>query len=228
EKGRLKVWGESTQGYFCYHIVALQDSLGAIFHLEKCFYQGMILKNLGELNVHTYKGGKISSKVVGATLNPKDQVLIFTRWEQQFFKTFLPSETDRMSLGNHKAQDWQLIKRRCDLVEILPFWRRLGLLVPKIKSVSLPGTASLIHTCHELIIHKKREKIARSLKNLFLAGFEGILSPRLNDHDYQGIVSTSEQSILSGNPFVLLSEGAEIIKSLFVQNNQNELFILPA
>jgi hypothetical protein len=37
---------------------------------------------------------------------------------------------ERLSLGNHKAQDWDLVCRRLDLKEILPTWKRLGELTP--------------------------------------------------------------------------------------------------
>jgi hypothetical protein len=132
-----------------------------------------------------------------------------------------PALTDRLSLGNHKSQDWDLVKRRMDLTEILPAWIKLGQLVEAPENVSFDGIGALLKACQEV----STADIYQRLQNLFLAGFSGILNPRLQDDDYQGF----EIPTISGksSPLFLLTEGAKIIRSLFVEISQNTIFLLP-
>ncbi|MEX1012586.1 MAG: hypothetical protein WD595_06670 [Waddliaceae bacterium] len=115
---------------------------------------------------------------------------------------------ERLSLGVHKAQEWDLVKKRQMMSEILPFWHFLGQVTP-IKPSHREGTAALLD---------------RSLEHLFLAGFEGILSPRLQDTDYQGFDLDMPKA---GDPLILLTEGAKMIKSLFLQEEPEYFHILP-
>ena len=116
---------------------------------------------------------------------------------------------ERLSLGVHKALDWDLVKRRHSMAEILPIWHFLGQVTPE-KPSHREGTAALLD---------------RSLEHLFLAGFEGILSPRLIDTDEQGFdLKQPEDS----DPLVLLTEGARIIRNLFLQEREDVFHILPS
>jgi len=110
-------------------------------------------------------------------------------------------------LGNHKAQDWDLVNRRCDLVEILPFWLRLGQLVPQLNQEGSGGTLSLLD----------------NLSHLYQAGFEGMLSTRLEDADHQGF---NLPEVSGGNPLMLLSEGAKKIRDQFVNFGPDSIEIL--
>ena len=93
----------------------------------------------------------------------------------------------RLSLGSHKKQDWTLVKRRLDMCEILPVWHRLGKMVPEVSEHN-SGSAALIAECEEAIAEKKHDRIVEILERLFLAGFHGIMAPRLVDEDHQGIL----------------------------------------
>lgn len=137
-------------------------------------------------------------------------------------QSHVPALTDRLSLGNHKSQDWEMIKRRGDLTEILPAWLRLGQLTEQPKELAYEGTAALLKICE----NSSKENVYEAFQNLFYAGFEGILSPRLADTQYQGFQLTSAPTQLS--PLILLTEGAKAIRSLFFRSQQNELFILPS
>lgn len=128
---------------------------------------------------------------------------------------FRPKSIERLALGSHKAQDWDLVLRRKDLKEILP---PLFLLAQKIPSVS----SDFLGSYEDLIIPMEKTK-ERDLLSFFLAGFHGILAPRLFDDEYQGIVEKKAQ----GNPFMLFSRGKEWIRSLFFQKRGNKLFFLP-
>lgn len=133
---------------------------------------------------------------------------------------------ERLSLGCHKKQDWTLVMRRFEMAEVFPFWYHLAQLVPPQKPALYVGTASLLPACCEAIVQRDRVHLLKPFQNLLRAGFEGMLSPRLHDTDYQGF----ELKELKGNPTPLahLTEGALLMRSLFFQREENRLLILPA
>ena len=125
---------------------------------------------------------------------------------------------ERLSLGSHKTQDWDLVRRRSDLKEILPVLFCLGQKTPRVASQPLSGTAAL------LTMPEERSKLEKALLALTSAAFKGILVPRLVDDQHQGFVPEGEAK---GDPFFLLTEGAKIIRGLFFQQNERQLFFLP-
>lgn len=126
-------------------------------------------------------------------------------------KVDLPPSTTRFSFGVHKKQDWDLVSRRCEMTEIFPFWVRLSQLIPP---AALPqekgGTLPLL------------EKVEDGL--FFQAGFQGILSPRLNDERHLGI---TDETPIADSPLGLLHKGAEQILRLFFLEEKGEWHILP-
>ena len=96
------------------------------------------------------------------------------------------------------------------MAEVFPFWLRLGTMTPATNFVA-QGTAALL--------------TVDSLQNLFLAGFEGILFPRLQDEGFHGFTLPALNQEMS--PAVLLSEGARLIRSLFFQQEEQRIYILP-
>lgn len=130
---------------------------------------------------------------------------------------YMPPKTDRLSLGNHKKQEWELIHRRGDLTEILPLWHRLGQMIPD--STAKGGSYALLEACHEA----PTLEVCQTLLNLFHAGFSGALAPRLVDTQHQGFNLPDP----SGSPLALLTEGAAFIRSLFVRVEENRIEVLP-
>lgn len=141
----------------------------------------------------------------------------------------IPYPTDRLSLGNHKSQDWDLVTRRLDLTEILPSWLRLAQLTPPQKVLKpYQGTAALLSICEEAIKKGRPENILSALKKLFLAGFTQLLVPCFHDARYQGIVPPIDTERLIGSPLVLLQDGAALIRRLFVDVQPDHVTILPS
>lgn len=135
---------------------------------------------------------------------------------------------ERLSLGSHKKQDWESIVRRGDFKEIFPIWFRLGSLLklPKREGKDL-GMFELLKQCRDAVDSSASEKIIPVFRNLFLAGFSNMLLPRLFDEDFQGILPATAP-LSEASPLYLLSEGAEIIRSLFISvENENKIAILP-
>jgi hypothetical protein len=106
---------------------------------------------------------------------------------------------ERLSLGNHKSQDWDQVQRRSDLKEILPILFCLGQKIPPIPHQPLTGT-------------------------FFKAAFRNLLVPRLIDDQHQGFVSDESAA---GNPFFLIQQGAKMIRELFFRQTERRLAFLP-
>ncbi|MEI8365387.1 MAG: hypothetical protein WCF65_03120 [Parachlamydiaceae bacterium] len=141
-------------------------------------------------------------------------------------EVFSMPEVETLSLGNHKGQDWALIRRRMNMEEILPLWHRLGQLVPSQQHNPQPDETSLFAKLRHTIGSSSPEQILPCFRDIFLAGFEGSLSPRLTDEDHQGICQGP--IIAADSPVDLLVEGAALIRSLFVQHTGTTIALLPA
>ena len=135
---------------------------------------------------------------------------------------------ERLSLGMHKAQDWDLVHRRLDCKEIFPHWFVLASSIPS-KDLSVEnatGNFSLLNVCRKKIEHLEKETVLQAFEHLFLSAFEGVLVPRLTDLGYQGIVP-EPQNAPHGSSLPLLTESGRLIRSLFFQEKDGELSLLP-
>lgn len=225
EKFCLFVWGHSCEGYFRYRIHATAD-----FHwyitMESIPSDGMRWNT--PKNMLWVKKKETSDWILlKEKVFSKDIIAVEPLKEMD---ACIPIKTmSRLSLGNNKTQDWEMVRRRLDLTEILPVWLRLGQTVPFIeKEFSLAeGTTQLLLDCQNFITHRKKELISPTFLKLFNAGFQSILSPRLEDSDYQGLGLTPVSSE-NLSPLILLSCGADLIRSLFLFTNEEKTEILPA
>lgn len=135
------------------------------------------------------------------------------------------SPFERLSLGSQKAQDWELIQKRCNMNEIFPLWMRLGQLTPK-TATARAGTATLLNHCESVIKQRECTSVLGAFEQVFMAGFEGGLSPTLFDERYQGFdyPSVRDEQV---SPLTLLTEGAELIRALFIQEGSDFIEFLP-
>jgi hypothetical protein len=125
---------------------------------------------------------------------------------------------ERLSLGNHKAQDWDLVQKRSDLREFLPVLFCLGQKIPFIPPQKLCGTARLLE------LPSDRKDLEAALEAFFKAAFTKILTPRLTDDQHHGFVP---REAVQGNRFFLLQEGAKMIRSLFFKQEERRIALLP-
>lgn len=121
--------------------------------------------------------------------------------DNQFFPVklayFIPDQWERLSLGIHKAQDWDLVLKRFELEEILPVLYGLGQKIPPVPPQPLTGTARLLKS--------------DDFEALCRAAFHKILVPRLRDDQHQGLCPDEEGT---GNPFFLIQEAYRKIRAL--------------
>lgn len=131
-------------------------------------------------------------------------------------------ESERLHLGVTKKLDWSLVKRRLSLAEILPVWFYLGQQVP---DVPILNGDSLLSLCERSLDLRNKNEIVENFKNVFLAGFNGILSPRLTDEEFYGYACPP---VCSESALSTLNYGAKLIRKMFFDTFQEKEFsILP-
>jgi hypothetical protein len=119
---------------------------------------------------------------------------------------------ERLSLGAHRALDWELVTRRLDLREILPVLFHLSQVSGR--GQQLPahsGIFTLLQQCLAEIKARQKESVGPSFLTIFRAAFYGIATPRIQDEEFQGIITEPSE----GSPLAVLHTAAEAIRSLF-------------
>ncbi len=207
EKGAIRVFGMTQVGYVRYQI--RQQSDGIALEFEK-----LPKGEIECLNVETETYHFITEK----------QSLVLGSPERS--PSPAPTE-ERLSLGIHKAQDWELIRRRTDLKEIFPIWLRAGGLTPPPSVPPIPtGTLRQLSQCQEAIEKGESQRICPLFLLLFRTAFSGICVPRVQDEDFQGILPF-EEIALTVSPLPLLTLGAALIRSLFFEEKASTWKFLP-
>ena len=207
ELGVLRVFGMTKKGYMRYIICAKKD--GIWLTVEKIPEEKLILHR--------------SFSPEPLCLSKGETLLIsypFNHFEKM-------KNEERLSLGIHKSQEWELIRRRNDFKEIFPFWLMLSHWIPRKDGGREQGNYLLLQECRRKINQGEKETVLTAFRHLFLAAFDGVLVPRLYDSEYQGILPEVEQKKPFSSPLPLLTEGAELIRSMFFQEKEEKIAILP-
>ena len=104
EKGRLTVSGMTAEGWMRYHLIGAQNQENVRFLIDRAPPAGFHIHNDQEKYC----------------LRDKEWLDLFLLNQKSAFVPYQVPRCDRLSLGCHKAQDWELIKRRLSLQEIFP------------------------------------------------------------------------------------------------------------
>ena len=212
EKGAIFVSGKIDEGWFRYHLISAIQGDAVRLIVDKAPLDGVFIEING----------------LNRLLKSKEFLDFFK--ERVVFEPFIIPSCDRLSLGNHKGQDLEMIARRFDLTEILPLVHRLGQSVPVITPSPLSldgGTLSLLEACRNSFVNERPEKGEKRWINFLKGCFSRTLVPQLEDKYYQGLTSSSSIVSSHDSPLILLTEGARLIRQLFVQQHGSELAILP-
>lgn len=110
------------------------------------------------------------------------------------------------------------MRRRGELSELLPYWYQLGSLLPGIKGQA----PSLLSELRQMIEQGESVRVGEQLQALWRSGFEGMMVPVGKDPWFQGY----DVMPVVGDRLAVLSEGAELIGKLLVQEGE-ELALLP-
>lgn len=211
EKGRITVSGKSRKGWIRYHIISSSNMKQIRLLLIKAPKQGLAFCDNNKTQL-------LFEKEHLDILNPSE-----------IFEPFLISLCDRLSFGCNKAQDWELIKRRGQTNEILPFIHRLGQLIPKQLNIFPDqGTFSLLKKCEYSVDDEKPEHKEEHWRRYLLGCFTNLLIPRIADDEHQGLIDAQSPIIEPISPLILLTQGSTLIRSLFVQQENHDVMILPS
>jgi hypothetical protein len=195
----LCVWGEAQDGYFKYRI--------------RCCGERLALQNERRTLVLSHEGRDV-------TLARSAEYLISIPCKGEQIP--IP----RLSLGVHKAQEWEKIRTRADIREFFPIWHRLGHCFPPSLHQRDVGTLRLLARCREFVYANKKEQIIEAFTELFLAAMGAAFVPRICDWEFQGILP-EEEIDETCSPLPILSEGARLIEALFFREEQGEISLLP-
>lgn len=206
EKGNVRVEGKSENGFIRY-LCRIDSQKNFQIRIEKSPEEGIV------------------SNFLNRTLKSSDCIEIGCGEAIGFIQT---DEKERLSLGCHKKQEWELIKRRLSMEEIFPLWFSLGQWIPSLPLIEKKGMFHFLAECEEAIHAKKPEGILPVFEKLFLAGFEGIFVPHLHDSLHQGFAPTESNPNFEGSSLPLLTIGKELIRSLFIKEEKEGIHFLPA
>lgn len=206
EENCLKVWGKTTLGFIRFHILCKEDGIW------------LFLQKAPQEEMHFICGGIKTQLKKGESAH-----LIQENWG----KTIPNSE--RLSLGVTKAQQWEKMKQRQELTELLPLWVRMGQRVPSQEEFphEKTGMFALLNACRQVIERREKTKIVETFRQFFLAAFEGVFVPRAEDTEFQGIVKNQEGEATLKLPLALLKESAALLRSLLFQEGEQSISLLP-
>lgn len=197
ERDVVYIFGRSQEGFFRLRLRAVSE--GVECYVEKSPQGGLVSRERG--TVCSGEG-----------------------WiESIALKQTQPRTLERLSLGNHKTQDVDQMRRRCDLKEVLPLLYHLGQKTPE-GVPSQDGIAHLIAMCQERVTQGARQESYTALESLYLAGYHSCLVPRLFDTEFQGISFAGHSE---ASPCFLVAKTARVIRELFLVEEAAQVALLP-
>jgi hypothetical protein len=208
ERGRIRVFGTTPKGYFSYAIS--RSSEGILFTFEKV--------PLAFLDCMS------SSDKISRRLSNQETLLI--RVPPEAASAAIPAT--RLSLGMHKSQDWDLVLRRFDLKEMLPFLMRFGATLPTLSiRQETFGTFALLNQFRKACQSANKLEALIACEQWLRGSFTGILMPTLNDSLFQGLIPFQDSIPENHSALPHLIEGSHLIRSLFFQEKEEYWEFLP-
>lgn len=205
------------------HLEGSSCALPGTTFIAKCyptcveFYKAEKLVKVEELSVI----GPVKGFTTKLDLEKGGLVVLGNSAEGYFRKSItLPdhglSPKERLSLGCHKAQDWDLMHMRSSLVELLPHWHRLGMWLGEKGPIEKDTLAS---SCASLLHDRDKMNIAQALSDWHHAACTGYFAVEAERWKKFG------NELPTGSDF--LANGAYIIRRLFLQHSNDSLDVLP-
>ncbi len=135
-----------------------------------------------------------------------------------------PVALERLSLGSHRAQEWEKISNRADLTELLPLLFHLGQMIA-LSDNSHSSESSLLGICQVLLKERNGSDLETALKDLLKAGMQGLLSP--TNEDQYGFGYSLPPLLAPQPPLLLLTQLRSLIRQMFLDFHSDQLDILP-
>jgi hypothetical protein len=208
ERGLIRVFGRVSKGYFRYVIKRVEEGIALTFE-----------KIPGASFECTYREEK-------TTYSLKEKESILFSLPKEAGSASVPQA--RLSLGNHKKQDWDMVLRRFDLQELLPVAMRLGEMIPfTSRNQESAGTLALLKSFAEATTSCRRLEAQEACEQWLRHSFADFLIPSLDDPYFQGVIPPCGNDLPRGLALRHLTEGARLIRSLFFREAEESWVTLP-
>ncbi len=217
ERQEVLIHGIAKEGFFSYKIFSYENTI--VLKLERASQK--------HLKGKMFTSGLQESEGV-IELKLKECFPLF----ESFTPSFGKEKLEKISFGNHKAQDWDLVLRRKNPLEYLPFWFALGQVSPYVKLDSLekPGVLKQLELCKEALTHEENLGL-ETLKEIFEVGFKQILLPTLYDERFLGLSNArsleKKEEKNTSIEMALLREGYHLIRKMLLEVKEGVIKILP-
>jgi hypothetical protein len=189
KRKKVTVYGQAEEGYFRF---SLQEDL--IFKVEKAPTKGISYKDVIK----------------------KEKGIFFTGDQISFSKaTLSKNPVEELFLGSNKAREFEKIRTRKDIKEILPLWHGLGQMTP--------GSSATKGAALDLLEEAEKAPSQELFLKLFLATLSEGFVPRGFDEERQGILTSEKEETA---PYIL-ERGAALIRSLFFKEEKGTYYLLP-
>ncbi len=189
EKGCISLFNRGKKGHFSYRLAVQEGKL--MLRVDRCPSEGVTLFWAGQKKVLQRK----EAWHVPVVIAPFESI-----------------SREKIHFGCHKSQDWELIRRRCQLREIIPLWFALSQQVPDVCGSSDP-MPPLLDKLSRLIQEGAQQEIAAVLVQLFRCCFDTMLLPYASDvHHWLGSSQVPEVKPVS---LSLLRHSGALLRSLF-------------
>lgn len=195
EQSCIWIWGKAKEGYVRLRIRsnASGDAVELWTH---------------RLEMDSLSGNWTGKGACSFSLSAKENLCLWGEGES--FVPYQVQNFERLSLGCHKSQDWDLVCRRKDIREWLPFVFSLG------QQLACPSSS-----------HCPMESLLQAdWTALFPVAFRDLLVPQAKDELFQGIVE-EELFPEKGCPLLLFQAIKKRLRSLFLEQQDSTLSILP-
>ncbi|MBN2479193.1 MAG: hypothetical protein JXA94_03110 [Parachlamydiales bacterium] len=130
-----------------------------------------------------------------------------------------------LSFGVFKKQDLTLINRRLSLLEIFPIIFFMSQFYIDVDKINTPADELLLKIKSN-ILNQEKDKLDFHFLTLIKALFFDAFVPRVQDEYFQNIIPYYE-NLNDLNPIYILKETSRLIRSLFIQEDVQEILILP-
>jgi hypothetical protein len=214
EDHNVSVSGFSQHGYFRYSVFVKDKKL--VVKLDRGPKEG--------LNVEVHSQG---SETLSKHFQLKEELCVRVNVE-----TKSPALcTERISFGVAKSQDWNLVCRRQQPLEYLPFWFALGqtLDATTLFSSKDPSNNTPVELLEKAIQdsqEKNKQESLEILHQIFMSCFHSLLVPSRYDCNYQGLSMQANSFAPTHLNLSLLYQGYKCIRQLLVSTQNGVIHLL--
>lgn len=214
ENHTISVSGFASEGYFRYLLLIKDKKL--VVKLDRGPQEGL------EVRVE-----KIGCQDSSYRLAVKQELCLHA----SLHSTSAVSCVERISFGVAKSQDWDLIRRRQQPVEYLPFWFSLGqtfnscLQLHQDKS-SDTSSLHLLEQASQALERRASQEALDKLHQIFMTSFHSLLVPSNYDCNFQGLSTASKSFALEDLNLSLLYQGYLCIRKFIVSVKEHTIHVL--